>query len=98
MEESGIDMAFDLAAITADLEQREADLSGRRCDEKTTGIGFDQPTDFHENECDGDDDWEQTLSFLPTPMQDIMYYELKSRTPNTNRYVTRTRPLRRDYG
>lgn len=62
-------------------------MSGRRSDDKTTGIGFVHPSNFHENECDADDDWEQTLSFLPTPMQDIMYYELKSRTPNTNRYV-----------
>nr|XP_012136374.1 PREDICTED: microphthalmia-associated transcription factor isoform X5 [Megachile rotundata] len=59
MDESGIDMGFDLAALTADLEHRENE----------TG------TDQH--------DWEQALSFLSSPLQDIMYYELKSRTPNT---------------
>ncbi|XP_078047563.1 transcription factor Mitf isoform X2 [Augochlora pura] len=84
MEESGIDMGFDLAAITADLEYREADPSGRRCEQKCTGLGFDRLSQLQGNECNADNGWEETLSFLPTPMQDIMYYELKSRTPNTD--------------
>ncbi|XP_076237755.1 transcription factor Mitf isoform X2 [Calliopsis andreniformis] len=89
MEESGIDMGFDLAAITADLEQREASLSARRCDSKNVGTIFDDQTIVHGNgngdeRENNDEDWEQALSFFSAPSQDIMYYELKSRTPNTN--------------
>ena len=91
MEESGIDMGFDLAAITADLEHREADLCSRLCHEKQNGmIGIDETNcgnkqdNGHRN---NDDGWEEALSFLSTPLQDIMCYELKSRAPNTGRYV-----------
>ncbi|XP_076175575.1 transcription factor Mitf isoform X2 [Ptiloglossa arizonensis] len=91
MEESGIDMGFDLAAITADLEHRETDLSGRRCiDDKGNVLGVDDPHNLNgngnnnnNNNNNDDDDWEQALSFLSTPAQDIMYYELKSRAPST---------------
>ncbi|CAL7937303.1 unnamed protein product [Xylocopa violacea] len=88
MDESGIDMGFDLAAITADLEHREANLCGRRCHDKQNGIpGIDrsgcESNNKEENEHgNNQDDWEQALSFLSTPLQDIMYYELKSRAPN----------------
>lgn len=86
MEESGIDMGFDLAAIAADLEQREANLCDRRSHNKLNGIaGIDQAecVNREENEHGNEqDDWEQALSFLSMPLQDIMYYELKSRAPN----------------
>lgn len=91
MEESGIDMGFDLAAITADLEQREANLCDRQCHGKQTGLaGIDVSSgDNKHGNGDGstNDDWEQALSFLSTPLQDIMYYELKSRAANIDRYV-----------
>ncbi|CAK9820001.1 Microphthalmia-associated transcription factor [Anthophora plagiata] len=87
MEESGIDMGFDLAAITADLEHREASLCDRRCQEKQNGVvGIDEQGNCEKhgtrNDNNNHDDWEQALSFLSTPLQDIMYYELKSRAPN----------------
>ncbi|KAK1137607.1 hypothetical protein K0M31_002107 [Melipona bicolor] len=91
MEESGIDMGFDLAAITADLEHREADLCSRLCHEKQNGMIRIDESDCGNKQDNGhrnnDDDWEQALSFLSTPLQDIMCYELKSRAPNTGRYV-----------
>lgn len=58
MDESGIDMGFDLAALVHD----------------------DQPN------LDFDSEFEQTLSLLSSS-QDLMYYELKSRAPVTNRCV-----------
>lgn len=92
MEESGIDMGFDLAAITADLEHREANLCNRRCQDKQNGIiGIDESCCGNklenEDRNNHNNDWEQALSFLSTPLQDIMYYELKSRAPNIDRYV-----------
>ena len=91
MDESGIDMGFDLAAITADLEHREADLCDRLCQEKQNGIIGINESDCGNKQDNGHrnnhDDWEQALSFLSTPLQDIMYYELKSRAPNIDRYV-----------
>ena len=58
MDESGIDMGFDLAALT-------------------------NAEDFN---LDYNNDFEQALSLLSTS-QDFMYYELKSRAPDTGRYV-----------
>lgn len=64
MDESGVDMGFDLtAALTADLTVHHAAALG----------------DY--------DDFEQTLSLLSTSTKDLMYYELKSRAPDTARYV-----------
>ena len=57
MDESGIDMGFDLAALT---NAEDFDLEYN--------------------------DFEQALSLLSTS-QDFMYYELKSRAPDTGRYV-----------
>nr|XP_050864128.1 microphthalmia-associated transcription factor isoform X4 [Vespula vulgaris] len=57
MDESGIDMGFDLAALT-DINTNDQH-------------GF------------GDDDFEQALSLLSTTTKDFMYYELKSRAPDT---------------
>ncbi|KAL2735087.1 microphthalmia-associated transcription factor-like isoform X4 [Vespula maculifrons] len=59
MDESGIDMGFDLAALT-DINTNDQH-------------GF------------GDDDFEQALSLLSTTTKDFMYYELKSRAPDTGR-------------
>ncbi|KAI4488807.1 hypothetical protein M0802_011232 [Mischocyttarus mexicanus] len=59
MDESGIDMGFDLAALN-DINTNDQH-------------GF------------GDDDFEQALSFLSTTTKDFMYYELKSRAPDTGR-------------
>lgn len=65
MDESGVDMGFDLtAALTADLAAHHAAAFG-----------------------DYDDDFEQTLSLLSSSTKDLMYYELKSRAPDTARYV-----------
>lgn len=58
MEESGIDMGFDLAALTG--EHLDVD----------------------------NDDFDQALSMLSTS-QDFMYYEIKSRAPDTCRYVNK---------
>lgn len=58
MDESGIDMGFDLAALT-------------------------NAEDF---DLEYNNDFEQALSLLSTS-QDFMYYELKSRAPDTGRYV-----------
>ncbi|KAL2738987.1 microphthalmia-associated transcription factor isoform X4 [Vespula squamosa] len=60
MDESGIDMGFDLAALT------------------------DIDTNDHQHGF-GDDDFEQALSLLSTTTKDFMYYELKSRAPDTGR-------------
>nr|KAF7402161.1 hypothetical protein H0235_015497 [Vespula pensylvanica] len=60
MDESGIDMGFDLAALT-DINTNDQH-------------GF------------GDDDFEQALSLLSTTTKDFMYYELKSRAPDTGRF------------
>lgn len=108
MDESGIDMGFDLAALTADLEHREASLRDYRCFNKANGVAVGQSDNVNEIETETEiengngngngngtgtgtetdqHDWEQALSFLSSPLQDIMYYELKSRTPNTTRYV-----------
>lgn len=57
MEESGIDMGFDLAALTSD-ENVDVDYN----------------------------DYDQVLSMLCNS-QDFVYYEIKSRAPNTGRYV-----------
>ncbi|KAI4479045.1 hypothetical protein M0804_011507 [Polistes exclamans] len=57
MDESGIDMGFDLAALN-DIDTNDQH-------------GF------------GDDDFEQALSLLSTTTKDFMYYELKSRAPDT---------------
>lgn len=57
MDESGIDMGFDLAALTS---QEDFDIEYN--------------------------DFDQALSMLSTS-QDFMYYELKSRAPNTCRCV-----------
>ncbi|XP_014468678.1 PREDICTED: transcription factor EC isoform X3 [Dinoponera quadriceps] len=59
MDESGVDMGFDLtAALTTDLTHHPAALG-----------------DY--------DDFEQTLSLLSSSTKDLMYYELKSRAPDT---------------
>ncbi|KAK0074337.1 hypothetical protein PV326_012533 [Microctonus aethiopoides] len=64
MDESGIDMGFDLAALTS---QEDFDIEYN--------------------------DFDQALSMLSTS-QDFMYYELKSRAPNTcSRSGTRQFPL-----
>ncbi|XP_047365018.1 uncharacterized protein LOC124955123 [Vespa velutina] len=60
MDESGIDMGFDLAALT----------------------DIDTTNDQHGF---GEDDFEQALSLLSTTTKDFMYYELKSRAPDTGR-------------
>ncbi|KAK0077715.1 hypothetical protein PV325_003552 [Microctonus aethiopoides] len=57
MDESGIDMGFDLAALTS---QEDFDIEYN--------------------------DFDQALSMLSTS-QDFMYYELKSRAPNTCRLL-----------
>lgn len=64
MDESGIDMGFDLTAALA-----VADPNAHHA-----AIG-----DY--------DDFEQTLSLLSSSTKDLMYYELKSRAPDTGRYV-----------
>lgn len=58
MDESGIDMGYDLAALSNE--------------------------DF---ELEYNNDFEQALSMLSTS-QDFMYYELKSRAPDTGRFVS----------
>lgn len=65
MDESGVDMGFDLTAALA-----VADSTAHHA-----GTDYD------------DDDIEQALSFLSTSTKDLMYYELKSRAPDTGRYV-----------
>lgn len=57
MEESGIDMGFDLAALTS-----SEDVNG----------------DYN--------DYDQVLSML-CDSQEFVYYEIKSRAPNTCRYA-----------
>lgn len=81
MDESGVDMVFDLtAALTADLTSAH----------HAVALG------------DYDDDFEQTLSLLSSTKdftKDFMYYELKSRAPDTGRYVIeRQRTARTDGG
>lgn len=65
MDESGVDMGFDLTAALAVADPNAHNVA----------IG------------DYDDDFEQTLSFLSSSTKDLMYYELKSRAPDTGRYV-----------
>ena len=65
MDESGIDMGFDLAALTRGMD--EDGLAG--------GLDIEYSNDL-----------EQALSLLPSS-QDFMYYELKSRAPDTGRCV-----------
>ncbi|KMQ92522.1 microphthalmia-associated transcription factor-like protein, partial [Lasius niger] len=62
MDESGVDMGFDLTTALA-----VADPTAHY----DTGIG------------DYDDEFEQALSLLSTSTKDLMYYELKSRAPDT---------------
>ncbi|RLU15679.1 hypothetical protein DMN91_011434 [Ooceraea biroi] len=61
MDESGVDMGFDLTAALAVAD----------------------PAFHHTNFRDYDDDFEQALSLLSTSTKDVMYYELKSRAPDT---------------
>jgi len=65
MDESGVDMGFDLTAALAVAD----------------------PAFHHTAFRDYDDDFEQALSLLSTSTKDMMYYELKSRAPDTGRYV-----------
>lgn len=64
MDESGVDMGFDLTAAFAVTDPIAHHVTG-----------------------DYDDDFEQALSLLSTSTKELMYYELKSRAPNTGRYV-----------
>ena len=61
MDESGIDMGFDLAALT-------------RLGSDESSLDFEYSADL-----------EQALAAAST--QDFMYYELKSRAPDTFRYL-----------
>lgn len=65
MDESGVDMGFDLTAAFAVAD----------------------PIAHHVAAGDYDDDFEQALSLLSTSTKELMYYELKSRAPDTGRYV-----------
>ncbi|KYN34775.1 hypothetical protein ALC56_10743 [Trachymyrmex septentrionalis] len=65
MDESGIDMGFDLTAAFAVAD----------------------PIAHHVSVADYDDEFEQVLSLLSTSTKELMYYELKSRAPDTGRYV-----------
>lgn len=65
MDESGIDMGFDLTAAFAVADPIAHHVVG----------------DYD------DDDFEQALSLLSTSTKELMYYELKSRAPDTGRYV-----------
>ncbi|EGI64734.1 hypothetical protein G5I_06924 [Acromyrmex echinatior] len=65
MDESGIDMGFDLTAAFAVAD----------------------PIAHHVSVADYDDEFEQALSLLSTSTKELMYYELKSRAPDTGRYV-----------
>ncbi|XP_024868025.1 transcription factor EC isoform X2 [Temnothorax curvispinosus] len=61
MDESGVDMGFDLMAAFAVTD----------------------PIAHHVAAGDYDDDFEQALSLLSTSTKELMYYELKSRAPDT---------------
>lgn len=65
MDESGVDMGFDLTAAFAVAD----------------------PIAHHVSAADYDDEFEQALSLLSTSTKELMYYELKSRAPDTGRYV-----------
>lgn len=76
MDESGVDMGFDLTAAFA----------------ITDPIAHHVATGDYD-----DDDFEQALSLLSTSTKELMYYELKSRAPDTGRYVNPgAAPHRRD--
>ncbi|XP_036146955.1 microphthalmia-associated transcription factor isoform X2 [Monomorium pharaonis] len=62
MDESGVDMGFDLTAAFA--------------------VANDPVAYHHVGDYD-DDDFEQALSLLSTSTKELMYYELKSRAPDT---------------
>ncbi|XP_029666860.1 microphthalmia-associated transcription factor isoform X2 [Formica exsecta] len=61
MDESGVDMGFDL----------------------TTALGIADTAAHHAIVGDYDDEFEQALSLLSTSTKELMYYELKSRAPDT---------------
>jgi len=74
MDESGVDMGFDLTAAFAVAD----------------------PIAHHIPAGDYDDEFEQALSLLSTSTKELMYYELKSRAPDTGRYVEFRRLVSRE--
>lgn len=53
----------------------------------TAAFAVADPIAHHVAAGDYDDDFEQALSLLSTSTKELMYYELKSRAPDTGRYV-----------